>query len=413
VTPAASPPPRWPWRRTFAALGYPSYRLWFSGQLVSLVGTWMQATAQGFLVFELTRSPAYLGYVGFAAGVPAWLFTLYGGVMADRIPKRRLLLATQTSMMVLAFVLAGLTFTGHVQPWHIVALAFGLGIPNAFDAPARQAFVLEMVGREALGNAIALNSVLFNVATTVGPAVAGIAYALLGPAWCFAVNGASFVAVILALLAMEPTPVAGATGTGSALAALREGLGYVLNHREIRTVLLLVAVTSLFGLAFWALTPAWAVAVLGGDARTNGWLLSARGVGSVLGGLLVASLGSGRGRGRVLTLGSFLLPLLVLVFAAVRWVPLALLAMVGVGWAFMILVNTANVLIQTLVRDELRGRVMSLYGLTFLGFMPVGALWAGTVAEGAGERVAVALGALISLGVAVVLWFRAPRLRAL
>jgi predicted MFS family arabinose efflux permease len=401
------------WRRTFAALGYRTYRLWFAGQLVSLVGTWMQSTALGFLIFELTRSPAYLGYVGFAAGIPSWALLLYGGVMADRIPKRRLLLATQTSMMALAFVLAVLTFSGRVQPWHIVALAFALGIPTAFDAPARQAFVLEMVSREALGNAIALNSVLFNAATTVGPAVAGIVYALVGPAWCFAANGASFLAVIAALLMMDPTPVASTRRATSALHDLTEGLRYALGHPEIRTLIVLVSVTSLFGLAFWTLTPAWAVTVLGGDARTNGLLLSARGVGSVLGGLQVAALGGGPGRGRVLTLGSFALPLLVLLFAAVRRVPLALVAMVGVGWAFMILVNNANVLIQTLVRDELRGRVMSLYALTFLGFMPLGALLAGTMAELASEPVAVALGGLVSLACAGVLYVWSPRLRTL
>jgi predicted MFS family arabinose efflux permease len=401
------------WRRTFAALGYRNYRLWFGGQLVSLVGTWMQSTAQGFLVFELTRSPAYLGYVGFAAGIPSWGLLLYGGVMADRIAKRRLLLATQTSMMGLAFVLAALTFSGLVQPWHIVLLAFALGIPTAFDAPARQAFVLEMVSREALGNAIALNSILFNAATTVGPAVAGIVYSLAGPAWCFAVNGASFLAVIGALLAMDSTPAPAAPRATSALQDLTEGLGYALRHPEIRTLIVMVSITSLFGLAFWTLTPAWAVTVLGGDARTNGLLLSARGVGSILGGLQVAGLGGGPGRGRVLTLGSFALPLLVLVFSALRWVPLALLAMVGVGWAFMILVNNANVVIQTLVRDELRGRVMSLYALTFLGFMPLGALMAGTVAELASEPVAVALGALVSLACAAVVYVRVPRLRRL
>jgi MFS family permease len=178
--------------RTFAALQHRNYRLWFVGQLVSMVGTWMQSTAQGYLVFELTRSPAYLGYVGFAAGVPSWLFMLYGGVVADRMSRRNLLLITQTVMMILAFGLAGLTFSGLIQPWHLILLAFGLGVANAFDAPARQAFVLEMVSREDLTNAIALNSTMFNLATVIGPAVAGVAYAILGPAWCFTLNGLSF-----------------------------------------------------------------------------------------------------------------------------------------------------------------------------------------------------------------------------
>src|SRR5262245_18231882 len=195
----------------------------------------MQSTAQGFLVFELTRSPAYLGYVGFAAGIPSWALLLFGGVVADRVAKRRLLLATQGSMMLLAFVLAALTFSGLVQPWHIILLAFALGIPTAFDAPSTQAFVLETLDREAVGNANALNSILVNAATTVGPAVAGLVYSLVGPAWCFAVNGASFLAVIAALLAMEATPAPAAARATSAFQDLREGLGYALGHPEIRT----------------------------------------------------------------------------------------------------------------------------------------------------------------------------------
>src|SRR3989304_5482417 len=175
--------------------------------MVSLVGTWMQSTAQGYLVYELTQSPAYLGYVGFAAGVPSWLFMLYGGVIADRMSRRALLVITQTCMMFLAFLLAGLTFTGRVQAWHIVVMAFLLGTANAFDAPARQAFVLEMVDRQHLTNAIALNSTMFNLATAVGPAVAGITYSLFGPAWCFTINAFSFLAVIVALLLMKLKPV--------------------------------------------------------------------------------------------------------------------------------------------------------------------------------------------------------------
>jgi MFS family permease len=194
-------------RGTFAALQYPNYRLWFIGQMISLVGTWMQGTAQGYLVYELTRSPAYLGYVGFAAGVPSWLFMLYGGVIADRMSRRTLLVITQTCMMLLAFLLAGLTFTGRVQPWHIIVLAFLLGTANAFDAPARQAFVLEMVDRQHLTNAIALNSTMFNLGTAIGPAMAGITYSLFGPAWCFTINAFSFLAVIAALLLMKLKPV--------------------------------------------------------------------------------------------------------------------------------------------------------------------------------------------------------------
>lgn len=400
-------------QRTFLALSYPNYRLWFMGQLVSLVGSWMQTTAQGFLVFELTRSPAYLGYVGFAAGIPALLFMLYGGVVADRFPRRSLLLTTQSSMMALAFTLAGLTFAHWIRPWHVVVLAFALGIPAAFDAPARQAFVLEMVDREAMPNAISLNAMMFNLATVVGPAAAGVAYALLGPAWCFAVNGLSFLAVISALLAMHLRPVRPRERRGSALADLAEVFRYVAGEVRVRTIMGLVTVTALFGLAFSTLTPAWAVTVLHGDARTNGLLLSARGLGAFAGALMVAAVGSTAPRGMILTVGSFAMPLGVLAFAGVRWVPVSLLTMGVVGWGFMILVNTGNVLIQTLVPDELRGRVMSLYGLTFFGLMPIGAIMAGSAAEWLGEPATVALGALVALGTALALWTWVPSLRRL
>ena len=190
-------------QRTFAPLNHPNYRLWFIGQLVSLVGTWMQSTAQGYLIYDLTHSAAYLGYVGFASGVPTVLLTLYGGVVADRVPRRTLLIITQIYMMLLAVALATLVFTNLIQPWHILVLAFLLGIGNSFDAPARQSFVVELVGHDDLANAIALNSSMFTTANAVGPAVAGLTYAVVGPAWCFTINAISFLAVILALSLMR------------------------------------------------------------------------------------------------------------------------------------------------------------------------------------------------------------------
>src|SRR5262249_16874675 len=242
-------------QQTFAALRHRNYRLWFTGQLVSLFGTWMQTTAQGYLVFQLTQSPAYLGYVGFAAGVPAWLFRVYGGVIADRMPRRTLMLITQTAMMILAFVLAGLVFAGLVQPWQIVILAFLLGVANAFDGPARLAFVVELVDREDLTNAIALNATMFNLATATGPAVAGLTYALIGPAWCFTLNGLSFLAVITALLRMKLPPKPAAR-RASTWADLGEGVRYIAREPAIRTLIGLVGMTSLFGISFATLFPA-------------------------------------------------------------------------------------------------------------------------------------------------------------
>ncbi len=262
--------------QTFTSLRYRNYRLWFSGQTASLVGTWMQSTALGFLVFQLTGSPAYLGLVGFAAGAPTWLFTLYGGVISDRMARRTLLLITQTVMMILAFLLAALTFLGWIQPWQIVVLAFALGIANAFDAPARQAFVIELVDREDLSNAIALNATMFNLATAIGPAVAGMAYALFGPGWCFTINGLSFIAVIIALLMMRLVPIPRKVRTTSTIEDLKEGLRYVISHSVIRILMVVAIMGTLFGLSFNTLLPAWSVTILGGNSATNGFLRSAR-----------------------------------------------------------------------------------------------------------------------------------------
>ncbi len=409
----ARPIPQLSLGHTFAAFQHRNYRLWFAGQLISLVGTWMQTTAQGYLVFQLTHSPIYLGYVGFAAGVPSWLFMLYGGVVADRIPRRNLLLLTQSAMMLLALVLAGLTFANLVQPWPIVLLALALGVANAFDAPARQSFVFEMVGRDDLANAIALNSSMFNLATVVGPAVSGLVYALVGPAWCFTINGLSFLGVIVALLLMRLKPFVAPNRSTAALQDLSEGLRYIWASPAIRTLIGTAAVISLFGLAYMTLIPAWAVTVLGGDETTNGWLLSARGLGALSGALMIASLGRINFKGRLLTLGMVVFPGMLLLFALSRWLPLTLLALVGVGWGFMVLFNMANTLIQTLVSDELRGRVVSVYTLSFFGLMPLGALLAGSAAEAIGEPLTIIFSALISLGFAAFLWLRVPNLRRL
>ena len=397
--------------QTFAALKHPNYRLWFGGQLISLFGTWMQITAQSFLVFELTHSPAYLGYVSFAFGLPSWFFMLYGGVIADRVPRRTLLIITQCSMMMLALVLATVTFAGIVQPWHIVVFVLGLGLANAFDAPARQAFVIELVDREDITNAVALNSTLFNMSSVVGPAAAGVVYMLLGPAWCFTLNGLSFIAAITALLLMKVKPTHTPHQKTSALSSLKEGVRYVVRDPLIRTLMCLVAVTAMFGFAYITLIPAWAVTILGGDATTNGLLLSARGAGAVLSALLIASLGRFTFKGKLLTSSTFLLPILLIVFALIRSLPLSLLIMLFMGVALLLILNLANALLQTLVPDNLRGRVMSIYSLTHFGLMPIGGLFAGTVAEYAGEPATVIICGLLCFVSSVILWVYTPMIR--
>ncbi len=382
-------------RTTFAAFRHRNYKLWFAGQLISLLGSWMQITAQGFLVYELTRSSEYLGYVAFAAGIPSWLFMLWAGVVADRMSRRALLIITQGCMLVLALLLAALTFAGAIQPWHILVLACGLGVANAFDAPARQAIVMELVGREDLTNAIALNSIMFNSATALGPAAAGLIYAWLGPGWCFAINAASFLAVIVALALMRFPARAARTQKTSAARELSEGLRFVMAHPHIRVLVGLVVVVALFGISFVTLMPAWAVAILGGDATTNGFLHSARGIGALLGALLIASLGRFQFHGRLLTMASLGFPLALIAFAFIRVEWLALVVLVAVGIGMILVFNLANALVQTLTPDGLRGRVMAIYSLGFFGFMPLGGLLAGALAERIGEQWTVVVCALL------------------
>jgi predicted MFS family arabinose efflux permease len=400
-------------RTTFAALKHPNYRLWFIGQLVSLVGTWMQSTAQGYLVYDLTHSAAYLGYVGFAAGIPTVFLTLYGGVLADRIPRRTLLIITQIYMMLLAVVLATLVFTNLIQPWHIIVMAFLLGIGNSFDGPARQAFVVELVGHDDMANAIALNGSMFTTANAVGPAVAGITYAMVGPAWCFTINAISFLAVILALSLMRIKKMTIETAQKSAVRAMGEALHFIKTKRVIMLLLATVFVVGMFAMSLVSLMPAWAVDVLKGDVKTNGWLLSARGVGSLIGTLTVAAFAARTVRGKLWSIGSLTLPFLMLIFSFMRVVPLSLAALVLVGWAFMTVTNTSNALVQLRVPDNLRGRVMGFYTLVFFSAMPLGTLILGWMAEQVSIPFAVWVAAGALACYFAFIWLRFPEARRL
>jgi MFS family permease len=398
-------------RKAFISFQHPNFRLWFSGQLVSLVGTWMQSTAQGFLIYSLTGSPAYLGYIALAAGIPTWFFTLYGGVVADRISRRTLLVITQTSMMILAFILSFLVFTNTVKPWHIIVLAFLLGIATAFDAPTRQSFVRELVNREHMTNAIALNSSMFNLGTVVGPAIAGVTYAALGPAWCFAINGVSFIAVIIALIVMKIDRQMTRVSKLSAMVELKEGISYVLHHKIIRGLIFNMGLLSIFGNGVFTLMPAWAVEVLKGDVRMNGWLLSARGAGALIGTLIIAYIGNRKLRGKLWALGNLTLPLFWIIFSFITHAPTSLIITVFVGMTFVIAVNLTNAMIQTEVTDELRGRVMGIYVLVFFGLTPIGSLLAGVIAQRFNEQVTVLGSGIIMLGLALFVAIRMPYLR--
>jgi len=389
------------WGETFASLKHYNYRLWFFGQLVSLMGTWMQSTAQGYLIYQLTGSPAYLGLVGFVGGIPALIFTLFGGVIADRISRRNLMVITQTSMLVLAFILAALAFTNKVLPWHILVLAFLLGVANAFDAPARNAFVTELVSRENMTNAIALNSTMFNLATVVGPSVAGLTYAAFGPAWCFTLNGISFIAIIVALLFMRIKPIIQPVYRLSVMTDLKEGLRYVFSHRLILSLIGSIGMMSIFGIGMMTLLPAWATDILHGNVTTNGVLVSARGFGSMVSALMLAYLGNRKFRGKLWTLGAFMMPIMLFFFAWIRWLPLSLAALVGMGWSFMMVMNNSNAMIQSQVPDNLRGRVMSVYTLVFFGSMPLGSLFAGAFAQKFNEPLTVVIGAGVLMVMAI------------
>jgi MFS family permease len=412
------PPPRIPRRgisleKTFAALKHRNYRLFFAGQLISLTGTWMQNIAQPWLVYSLTGSPLYLGIVSFAASIPTLTLTLGAGVVIDRLPKRGLLIVTQTWMMLLAFGLAADVFLGTVQPWHIIIFSLLLGVAVSFDAPARQAFVVEMVeDRGDLQNAIALNSVVFQTARIVGPTLAGIALAAVGAGWCFLLNGISFIAVIAGLAMMRLKLYVGEKPSESNLAQFREGLSYVWHNKTVRTVISLVAASNLFAFGYSALLPAFAKDVLHRGPTGLGALGASIGVGALIGALLVASAGYKR-KGELLTFGNLFFPAMVLCFAASRSFPLSMCVLVGVGFGFMVQNAMANTIIQTTIPDKLRGRVMAVYMLVFQGFFPIGALMAGAIAQRFTIPVGAAFGASAALAWGLMLFWRAPFLRRL
>ena len=399
---------------TFAALRYRNYRLWFFGQATSLVGTWMQSVAQGWLVYQLTGSKLALGAISFAGSIPTLFLMLPAGVLADRFPKRKLLLMTQTAMMLCAFALAALAASGVLQVWHIGVLAFGLGVANSFDAPARQSLAVEMVeDRRDMMNAIAMNSTMFNLARIAGPAIGGVVLAHLGAVWCFALNGLSFLAVLVALWRMRLPQVALAPQNEPFAAQIVTGLRYIWGNTPIRTIIALVGVSSLFGLSYATLMPAYVVDVLHVGEAGLGSLSAAVGVGALIGSLAVASLGSFRRKGLLLAAGSLIFPLALLSFAQTRYLPLSLACLALVGFGFVMQNATSNTLVQSIVPDDLRGRVMGAYTLTFFGTTPFGALLAGTLAQALGPALAVVLSAGVTLAFAAGVLLATPVLRRL
>jgi predicted MFS family arabinose efflux permease len=324
------------------------------------------------------------------------------------------MILVQSSMVIPAVILAALTFSNQVQPWHIIVLAALTGVATSFDAPIRQAFVPELVNREDLTNAIALNSTMFNSAVMMGPAIGGLLYAWVGPGWCFTINAISFFAVIVALALMKLSDQSPVQRKHVTLEDMAAGLVFVSKNRDVMVLIMTVGLVSIFGIGLLALMPAWAVEVLNGGPQTNGVLLSARGFGAIIASIIVASLGvQTRYRGRLWASGIVILPVMLLVFSFMRELPLSLIAMVGVGVGFMLAANTSNAMIQTRVPDELRGRVMSVFILVFFGSFPIGSLLAGQMAEHLGEPATLLINSGLLLAYSSFLLLRFPRLARL
>jgi len=397
--------------RGFRALTHRNFQFFMSGQLISLIGTWMQNISQAWLVYQLTGSSLLLGVVGFFSQFPILLLGPVGGIVADRWNRHRVVIGTQAASMVLAFMLAGLTLTGKIKVWEIVTLSALLGCVNAFDIPARQTFLMDMVGREDLVSAIGLNSSMFNSARIIGPAIAGLLVAYIGEGWCFFANAVSYIAVIAGLLMMKLGPVVREETSASHLERVVEGFRFVRNTGPIFAPLLLLAVVSLVALPFSVLMPIFADRILHGGARGLGILMGATGVGAVLGALTVATRHGVRGLARVVVLAAAGFGTALILFSASRWFWVSAALLVPVGYFMMLQMTCTNTLIQTLSPDRLRGRVMSVYSMMVMGMMPFGSFFAGAIAEHLGAPLTVAAGALGCL--AATAWFarHLPKLR--
>ena len=408
---SGQPARRWGLPLVLRALHHRNYRLFFGGQLISLTGTWMQTVAQSWLVYRLTGSAVLLGFVGFSSQIPVFLLAPVGGSAADRYNRRRILVVTQTAAMLLAFILAALTLSGRVQVWHVFVLAAFLGVVNAFDLPTRQAFVADMVGREDLINAIALNSTMFNGARMIGPAVAGLLIDTIGEGWCFLANGVSYLAVIAGLLMMSMTVRTPAPLPGSALASIIEGFRYVKRTRQIRALLLLLGLVSLVGMPYTVLMPIFAAQILHGGPRGLGILVSAIGFGALAGALTLAAKKGIRGLNSWVALSATGFGVSLILFSLSRsfWLSAALL--LPVGFSVMVEMASSNTLIQSLVPDSLRGRVMAVYSMMFMGMAPLGSLLAGALAQRLGAPATVAIGGVVCMAGAMVFGLHLPALR--
>jgi MFS family permease len=380
-----------------------NYRLFFTGQAISLVGFWMQAIAQSWLVYRLTDSPFLLGLVAFAAQAPVLFVSPFAGVIADRLDRRRILFVTQGAMMASACMLAAFTLTGAVQVWHIIALAALSGTANAFDVPTRQSFTIEMVGRADLPRAIALNSIMFNGARLIGPAIAGLLVAAVGEGWCIALNGASYIGVLigLSMMRIERSP---ARAPSHPLTDLREGFVYVTTHRQMRTLLLLLASSSLFGTSYLTLMPVFARDILHGGSDALGYLMAAVGAGALIGALCVPRVPVAW-LSKVPFLAAACFGVALIAFSQSTNFALSLALLVPAGFGMMMMGISTNTLVQGSVDDAMRGRVMAYYVMAFIGMVPLSALAAGALSHEIGAPDTLAVGGALTV-VAAAYWRR-------
>ncbi|MEO8570416.1 MAG: MFS transporter [Chloroflexota bacterium] len=401
------------------AFRHRNYRLFFGGQAISLIGTWMQQVAQAWLVLELTHDPIWLGIVAAAQYIPVMLLGLFAGVAADALPKRRVLLGTQASMMVLAAVLAALVISGVVEVWMILGLAVLLGIANAVDMPVRQSFAVELVGRDEVSGAVALNSAMFNAARVVGPAAAGLAIGAFGVGPAFAINAVSFLAVIVGLLMMDdellhvPTRIARPESARAVVGHLKEGLAYVRQTPVVLLAVVVIGTVATVGMNFSVLIPAFAAEDLASDASGYGFLMAASGIGSLLASMRLVF--GGRPRPLRLVTGALLLGAASIALAFTRVFPVAIVLMLLAGFGSVLMAATGNTTIQLAVPDHLRGRVMSVYTTAFSASVPIGGLAMGAIASSFGVANAIALGGVLTvlISAGALAWVRGRDLRAI
>ena len=400
-----------PFPAALRALRGRNYRLFISGQLVSLIGTWMQTVAQAWLIYRLTGSAALLGLIGFAGQIPVFVLAPLGGVIADRVNRHRVLVITQTTMMVLALTLAALTLADVVRVWQIFALAALLGVANAFDIPARQSFIVADGRPRGSRQRDCLNSSMVNGARMVGPAVAGIVVAEVGEGWCFLLNGLSYVAVITALLRMRVAAIASPAATVSAWVSVVEGFSFAWRTTPVRALLLLLGLVSLMGMPYSVLMPIFADRILGGGPHAYGLLMSCSGVGALLGAASLTSRRAVRGLGRWVASSAVGFGVALIAFSFSRSLWLSAMVLVPAGFCMMVEMAASNTLIQSMVPDRLRGRVMAVYSMMFMGMAPLGALMAGALAQPLGAPATVAIGGVACIVGGLTFGSRLPALR--